>query len=814
MNVPHISRRMAARTYRVVRILVRLIFVLVLLGLLLFVYLRVQGVPGPLLREAMRRANDAGIPVSVEGITLTLGGWRADQVRYYSNHPDDLDPLFESEQVFFSVHRQARTKGMKVETRAVGVKIAPSVEWGISIPESSSARIIEQIEVDLDFLEDRINLSNGRLEWLGSRFNINGTILKGTRDLQPRQITMSPVLVSAAQIKALEEQLKMLSLPTGATVDFDFEVDTGNYVASWLNFSVHADGLALREVEFTRAEISGSYAYPWLRLKQAGVFEGKQSVQLSGAYNLKTHKIEGTLFNSITSNRLMMLLPESIHDLLTKAQLRIDHLPRLEINFGPARVKEVLNHLAGSFSIRGVGYQGLEVEAVRGRVERKNNRLEFSHLQGSALGQEHRAEEAGSSMHGGTAEGLVFWDGNTREFGVDLDAAFDPHILVQALSPVTIATNIIQYFSFKDQPPRGHISLGSNVDDWKTFYIDIQMVANDVAFRGVELSSINVTQAYRQGKLDLDPVAVVQGAEFSKGTIEIDFRNDTVTFDVEGSLQPAALERMIYPGLNLFGEKINTKGNTRISARGMVDWSTMKHTDFSATVATEKLEIPVGIADEFQAEIVGKGALLSVQNATFMLYGGQSRGEFQIQLDPATNAMPYTFNTDFSAVNFKKFLEFFSNKETEVYGEFSGQAHIEADMATNFFSLSNGKISIRVDNGQLADLPFFSGFTKLIRMMIPKFSTFSITRLKGDLTISDGVVSSEKIDFIGDIISASGRGSHHPVTGFDAYVQTHILKDGGFSKLLRVLTDPLMKLFEMRLTGTLSDPTWKLEKLP
>ncbi len=519
MSVPHISRRLAARTYRVVRILIRLIFVLVLLGLLLFVYLRVQGVPGPLLRMAMRRANDAGIPVSVEGITLTLNGWRADRVRYYSNHPDDLDPLFESEHVFFSVHRQGGTKEMKVETRAVGVKVSPSVEWGISIPESSSVRTIKQVDVDLDFLEDRINLSNGRLEWLGSRFNINGTILKGTPGLQSRsgerQGTVSPVLVSASQVQALEEKLKILSLPSGAEIDIDFEVDTGNYTASHLNFSVHAEGLTLREIEFSRAEVSGSYAYPWLRLKRVGVFEGKQSLQLSGAYNLKTHNMEGTLFNSITSNRLLMLLPESVHNLMAKAQLRIDHLPRLEINFGPAPAKEVLNHLAGSFSIRGVGYQGLEVEAVRGRVERKNNRLEFSQLQGSALGQEHRAAEAGSSMHGGTAEGLIFWDGNTREFGVDLDATFDPHILVQALSPIKIATNIIHYFSFKDQPPRGHISLGSNVDDWKTFYIDIQMVANEVAFRGVELSSINMTQTYREGKLVLDPVAAICLSAFS-----------------------------------------------------------------------------------------------------------------------------------------------------------------------------------------------------------------------------------------------------------------------------------------------------------
>ena len=816
MSVPHVSRRMVAWIYRVVCILVRSIFVLVILGLLLFVYLRVQGVPGPLLREVTRRANEAGIPVSVEGITLTLNGWRADHVRYYSSHPDDLDPIFESEHVFFSVMKKSESKGVKVNVKALGVRVAPSVEWGISIPAGSRSRAIKQAEVVLDFRPEGLVLSGGRLEWLGARFNINGIILKGTQG--PRspstQRTVSPVLVTATQFQTLEDRLKMLSLPSGAEIDIDFEVDSGNYAASRLDFSAYAEGLAFRTIEFSSAKASGHYAYPLLRIEQASLSEGKQSVQLSGEYNMKTRKVEGTLFNSITSSRLMLLLPERVHELLTKANLRIDHLPHLNINMGPAVATELLNHLTGTFSIRSVGYQGLEIETLAGRVERRNNRLEFTNLQGLARGQEERASEAGSTLHGGTAEGSVFWDGNTREFGVDINAQLDPNLLVQALSPVEIATNIIQYFSFKDQPPLGHVALGANVDDWSSFYIDIQAVANDVAFRDVEFSSINVTQTYRNGKLGLDPVAVVQGAEFAKGSVDVNFRGDTVSFDVESSLQLVVVENIISPKLNLFGEKIKTQGETRLSARGMVDWGSMMLTDFSAKVSTDTLEIPMGIANDFHAEVIGKGPLLSVLDAQFLFYGGLGNGSFQIELDPAKNTIPYAFDADCQNANFKKFINFYRPVETQVSGALSGKIYIQADMATNFFSTATGTASIRVNDGQLADLPFFSGFTKLMRKMIPSFSAFSITSLSGDFTISKGEVSSEKVDLAGDIISASGRGSYHPDSGFDAKIQAHILRGNGLSKVLRTVTDPLMKLFEMKVTGPFSNPSWRLEKLP
>ncbi len=796
-----------------VRIAVRLIFVLVLLSLVLFVYLRIQGVPGPLLREVMRRANEAGIPVSVEGITLTLGGWRADHVCYYSNHPDDLEPIFEAKSVFFSAQRNGDGEGVDVEGVAEGVTMAPSVAWGVAIPEGSPARRIGRVEVTLGFKPDRVVLSDGTMEWAGCRFSVNGTILKRMGAPPPeRLLTLFPVQVTAAQFQMLEDRLEMLSLPTGATIDIDFKVDTADYSKSRMDFAVQAEEPAFQSVGFSKAEVVGSYAYPELWLERAALFDGKQSIQLSGEYSFASKQIKGTLYNSIASTRSMQLLPVTVREGLEGAKLRIDNLPRLEIDFGPALAKELSNHFSGAFSIRDASYQGLEIERLRGSLKRANNRIEFTHLQGSVRGQEHRAAEIGSTMHGGSAEGEVFWDGNTREFGVDVEASLDPNILVRALSPIAIATNIIQCFRFKDQPPRGHVTVGADLDDLNTFYIDIQAVANEASFRGVGFSSINATMAYRNGRVKLDPIAVVQGADFAKGAIELDFNNDTVSFDAESSLNPAALEAVIYPGLNLFGEKIKTQGDVRVSAQGMVDWGSMERTDFSAKVSAKKLEVPVGVAEDFHAEVVGKGPLLTVRDATFSLYGGQGGGSFSIRLDPAQKSMPCEVNTSFSKVNFKKYIEFFRpNEVCSVSGKLSGRTHIKMDMATNFFSVANGSASLRVDDGQLADLPLFKGFSKVVRGVIPRFDTFSITSMDGGFTITQGEIASKMVRFHGDAVSATARGSYHPETGFDAYVQTHVLREGGLGKLVRLLTDPLLKFFEMRLTGTFSDPVWHVD---
>ena len=306
----------------------------------------------------------------------------------------------------------------------------PSVEWGVEIPQTSPSRHVDRIDVSLSFLPDKIVISDGKMEWAGSHFVVNGTILKGEKKKPERPVkskeqkdvpvhvqeTVLPVYITERQFQAMENRLMMLSFSNGATIDIDFSIDKTAYADSWANFSAEAEEFDFRGVEFSRAELSASYAYPVIQVERACLFRDKQSLQLNGEYNLESSEAQASLYNSITSNQLLLLLPDAIHELLVKAELRVDYLPRLEIELGPASIKELFNHMTGVFSVRSTAYKGLEVESLRGEVKREKRRLELNRIQGSVLGQEHRAAETGSSMQGGDVEGEVFWDENTREF--------------------------------------------------------------------------------------------------------------------------------------------------------------------------------------------------------------------------------------------------------------------------------------------------------------------------------------------------------------------------------------------------------------
>ena len=418
-------------------------------------------------------------------------------------------------------------------------------------------------------------------------------------------------------------------------------------------------------------------------------------------------------------------------------------------------------------------------------------------------------------MEGGTVHGSVFWDAGENTFGVTASGSMDPNLLVGPLDMVRIATNVIQRFRFKDQPPKMSLELGSNLSDWSTFFIRIQGMGNEVFFQDTELSSLNTVAYYKGGVLKLDPLAAMRGVDFMKGTTSIDFKKSIAWFDAFGSLRPSVVEDLVYPGYNIFGNKIITEGNTQIKARGTIDWEDMDSTRFEADVEAEQITIPVGKGQAFEATVVGKGPVISVLDAKFDLYGGKGDADFKIRIEPETNSLPYSVHLDGENLDFKEAVQFLRpGQELNISGTMSGSIDFEADMLSEFFTSANGTGTVSVAKGQLADLPLFSGFSRLIRKVVPSFKVFSITSLQCSFTLKDGVIHTEDAYFGGDVISASAEGSYSHSEGYDALVKASIMRNKGIGKVVHIITSPIMKIFEMELTGPYEEPSWRLKRLP
>ncbi|MDH3982236.1 MAG: AsmA-like C-terminal region-containing protein, partial [Kiritimatiellaceae bacterium] len=785
-----------------------------------YLFLRLYGVPDPILREGIRRANQAGIPVDVESIKLTLRGWRAFNVQYYSSNPDDLEPMIHAREVLFDRHIEAEgtdSEYWKLDVEAIGISLCPSLDFGVEVPESSSVRSIKNARISIAFLPDRIKFARGALNWLGTTIYINGTILKPQSGDAVDSSFWSksgsgPVLVDRQKFQLLEDRLKLIKLNGETEVDVRFNVDLGHLEKSRIDWGLKASDVEFRAVEFRRLRLEGHYTHPSIRVEQAVLTMDGQSVRIDGSYNFISKEVEGNLKNSITSTTPLELLPATVMNVLENARLEIGSLPQFSLSVGPSVPKGLLNALSGSFSVRDITYCGLEIDFLRGLVSRSNNRLELTNIQASVQGQEERADETGSCMIGGSATGEVFWDANTREFGVSASGSMDPTLIIGPLTIVPVATNAIGRFKFKQLPPQISLKLGSSYVDWSTFYLDIQGSGNEVRIHDATFSSVNASGHYDRGILTLDPIAAMKGSDFMKGTASIDFIESSASFDAFGSMQPEILEDAIYSKFNLFGNKIKTEGDVQIKARGKLEWKTMQKTDFVAEVSAEHLDIPVGRLSGFSGTVTGEGPEISVTNAAFSIYDGTGDADFSIQLNPATNTIPYEIDADVEGITFWKLVQSLNPKmKKQVKGTLSAVISYTADMKQNFFESATGTGTVSVVNGQLADLPFFGGFTWLMRKVLPGFSIFSITSLDATYRLVDGVIISDDLYFGGDLFSARGKGQYSKADGLDVLIQAQIFSENMLTKVVQVITSPIFKLFEIKLEGPLTEPQWKLD---
>lgn len=830
MACPSISKRVTRITYLVVTKFVRLLSVLAVFAVCAFVFLRLYGVPAPVLREIIKRVNAAGIPVDVESVMLTLSGWKAQNVTYYSKNPDDLEPIFRAREVLFERSPALEDEGAKgwgIDFEASDIYITPSVEWGVAIPDGSAYRQVDFVRLKIKIYPDHIKFADAEISWMGIDFGADGELVKkekqapgarGTRPAKPTeeepvQPTVLPSYVSEQEFQALEDRLKSLQIDGDAQVDVRFVVDARNYADSSVQITAKANDVYIRNVDFDEMEVHASYKFPEVHVDKLRVVRNGESLLADAAYDLETAQIQGAIENSITSRKLLLLTPQPVLDLLVKAQLQIEELPQFRLQVDPCKLIDIPNSFHGTLSVNDVTYCGLLIESAKGNIQRKNNLLEISQIYATVAGQEERAAEVGSCMKGGAISGEVYWDANREWFGVSAEGSIDPNLVIEPLAIVPIATNVIDRFFFPNELPQISLELGSCYTNWSTFFIDIHGVGHDAGFEQALIPTANITASYSNSILRLDPIAVMDGVDFLKGSASVNFKTDAVTFDAFGSLNPELIEDAVYPDFGLFGNHLKTSGDTQIKAKGALDWKTMKATDFRAEVEAERLDIPVVAGfDAVKAIVIGDGANIIVTNATYGVYGGKGEGAFIITLEPGREDVPYSVDVDLERIDYKKMLQYVGKKSGErTKGKLSGTASVTADMRKHFLESANGQGHFKIEEGELADIPIFSGFSNLMRRMIPGFKFFSITHLSLDCAFTEGVISSENALFAGDVFHARAEGRYSLNSGYNANVEVSLLSDKGLSKVIRVITSPITKLFEFQLTGTMEKPVWRLK---
>jgi hypothetical protein len=147
-------------------------------------------------------------------------------------------------------------------------------------------------------------------------------------------------------------------------------------------------------------------------------------------------------------------------------------------------------------------------------------------------------------------------------------------------------------------------------------------------------------------------------------------------------------------------------------------------------------------------------------------------------------------------------------------GRLSGSLRLSGPLGTNFLAEASGSGRLSLCDGYILSLPLFGGLSSHLSLLIPGFGYAEQRNADADFTVRDNGVTIDNGRLLGRLMSIDLRGRYTFDGRFDMRVEVLFLKDGLTAAVTRLVTAPLTKALEFRLSGTMDAPQWRPVNTP
>ncbi len=215
--------------------------------------------------------------------------------------------------------------------------------------------------------------------------------------------------------------------------------------------------------------------------------------------------------------------------------------------------------------------------------------------------------------------------------------------------------------------------------------------------------------------------------------------------------------------------------------------------------------IPVTISD-IEGRINVEGGQLTGRNMNGTYCGGRINGT--IEADRTSPDGEYSGKLNFEKVSLQKMMESFVKEEQKWTGVCEG--NIDLQGKGKDLKDFTAKGSVRLQEGQLAEVPVLLSILKLLNLSLPKKESFHTAKLK--YSVKDKIINIDELEVFSDSVELGCIGT----VGFDSTVDLTVvagLNKETFSQIPFIggLMDFVVggvrkKLTKVQITGTLTEP--------
>ena len=450
--------------------------------------------------------------------------------------------------------------------------------------------------------------------------------------------------------------------------------------------------------------------------------------------------------------------------------------------------------------------------------------LERTTFELEGAGQDFRVRNLESSIggngHTGRLGGQLDYDMAARVLSGRLVTNLDPNALTTFFTEhdMTFCHKLVTRFVFPSEPPRGEFRFDRRMGVKGDIRVDGDFRMRDCTYRGVELlradGAVRVENRDATKVATVDDLLIVRREGMARVGFTVTPDDKRIAFEAETSLRPLAMARMVGVLTNLLTQTITFDGSSTVTADGVVDYGgAHTQTDLKGTVQADHVGLERFGCDSGSCDVRMVGDRVTLTNVEASVYGGTASGSIVLTAPPRGERQVH-FQADMHLrdADFERFMKSASTSESkrEYAGRLSGRLALEGTTGEHCRKALNGNGSVEIRDGRVFLLPLFGGLSRLMTRIIPGLDFVLRQSDAGmEFRIGSGRIETDKLVVEGDILSLKGEGAYVLGGDLDFDAQVKLMKEHSLvSKLVRVLTYPISKLFEFRLRGTLDDPSW------
>lgn len=446
--------------------------------------------------------------------------------------------------------------------------------------------------------------------------------------------------------------------------------------------------------------------------------------------------------------------------------------------------------VSGEFEVGPASYRGVEARSARAHFFYSNMCWHLPDL------QIKRAE--------GNVNVSIVSSDVTRKMYCRVEGDVDPGALRPVLDESTKKRLDLLVTT---QPARVNLELWGNRAEKLPHGLLGHVSLVNFTFRGEQISSFQTALALTNQVLTLsNPVARCDQQFATAERVQINFVTKTVRLvNAGGCADTMMVARAIGPKTARAMSPYQFLQPPNVQVSGTVP--------FRGTIGTELLfDIDGGPFRWWRfniARVRGRvhwiDELVQLNVAESDFYAGNLAGTAQFDFSPPEGAQ-FEFNTTFTNVNLQLLLQDITPHTNRLEGVLTGQLHVQRANTLDWASWS-GHGQVRLRDGYVWEFPLFSVFSPVLDAIVPGLGNSRFTDGRAQFTITNCMVRSSELELRAPLLRMKLRGNVDFHERVDARVEAELLRDTWLiGPLVSTALYPLAKIFEYRLTGTLTEP--------